>query len=169
MIKILVILALLVPAAARADAGDRWDGVMVLGQTGAGLGLGVVGCGLIGVTGAALGSAGSSKGDWGAGFAGAVIGCGLGTVAGITAGVKLTGDARGGNGTWTATIGGSVTGVLLTVVSARSYIDEVPPYIAGAFMTITLLAPPIVAYHLSTDENNDVEKRITVPLILGFF
>ena len=165
-----MIVALLVPATARADAGDRWDGVMVLGQAGAGIGLGAIGCGLFGLGGAALFSSGKgARNDWGAGLAGGVLGCGLGTVTGITVGVKLTGDARGGNGTWFPTIGGSVAGALLTVVTAPSYIDEVPPYIAGAFMTITLLAPPIVAYHLSTDENNDVEKRVTVPLLLGFF
>ena len=169
MIKILVIVALLVPVTARADAGDRWDGVMILGQSGAGLGLGAIGCGLFALGGAALFSSGSSKNQWGAELAGGLLGGSLGAISGITVGVKLTGDARGGNGTWTATIGGAVTGALLTVVTARSYIDEVPPYISGAFMTITLLAPPIVAYHLSTEENNDVEKRITVPLLLGFF
>ena len=169
MIKLLVIVALLVPATARADAGDRWDGVMVLGQAGAGAGLGLVGCGVFALGGAALFSSGSKRSNWGAGLAGGIVGGTLGAMGGITVGVKLAGDARGGNGTWLATIGGSVTGTLLTVVTATSHIDKVPSYISGAFMTITLLAPPIVAYHLSSDENNDVEKRITVPLVLGFF
>ncbi len=157
------------PLNAHADAGDRWDADKVLGQTAAGLGLGAVGCGLLSFGGATLFSAAASKDRWGAELAGALLGGSLGAATGITVGVKLAGDASGGNGTWSATIGGSVTGVLLTFVSVRSYIEEVPPYIAGAFMTITLLAPPIVAYHLSTEENHDVEKRVTVPLILGFF
>jgi hypothetical protein len=167
---VVIIAALLVSTDAHAEAGDRWDGVMILEQAGAGTGCALLGGGALMLAGAGLGSlAASSKRDWGPPLAGAVIGGGLGAAGGLVLGVKLAGDARGGNGSWGATVVGTVGGGLTAVLTANLYVDRVPTYIAGAFITITLLAPPIVAYHVSTDENSNVEKRVMVPLILTSF
>jgi len=155
---------------AHADPGDRWDGVMILEQAAGGLGGAVAGGGLLMMAGAGLGAASKGGNDWGPPLAGALIGGSIGVLAGVTVGVKLTGDARGGNGGWGATIGGTFAGGLLTVATGSLYAKKVPPYVAVGLMTVTLLAPPILAYHLTSDENNqDGSKRVMVPLILSTF
>jgi len=165
-----MIAVVLAARTAHADPGDRWDGVMIAEQAAGGLGGAALGGGALMLVGAGLGSAAAGNNDWGPPLAGAVIGGGIGLLAGISVGVKLTGDARGGNGGWGATIGGTVAGGIITVVTASQYAKRVPPALAIGLMTVTLLAPPIVAYHLTSDENNrDNAKRVMVPLILSTF
>jgi hypothetical protein len=50
------------------------------------------------------------------------------------------------------------------------YADKVPDAVAIGLASVTLLAPTIVAYHLSTDERaSTTEKRLMVPLVLFAF
>jgi hypothetical protein len=168
MWKLVVICALVATRTAHADAGDRWDGVMILEQSGGAIAGGVVCGGVLMLAGVALTDKKGSN-DWGAGLAGAAVGVAIGSVAGTAIGTKVVGDHRGGNGGWGATIAGSIGGGFLTVLTLSQYADHVPPALGIAFATITMIGPPIVAYHLSTDENNDVEKRVMVPLVLSSF
>ena len=164
MVKIFLIVVLLA-GTAHADAGDRWDGVMVLEQTGGG----AVGGLVFGAAGVFVGAAaaGNEKGWAALGTAamGGVIGC----VVGVTVGVKLSGDWRGGNGGWGATTIGAVSGGLLTFATLPQYAEKVPTPVAISLASISLLAPTIVAYHLSSDENASTEKRLMVPLVLSSF
>ena len=162
-----VVVGLLLARTAHADAGDRWDGVMVLEQTGGAL----LGGGIGMFAGAGLGFAVAKKSDKFLGGLGEAMVLGaVGTVAGITAGVQIVGNARGGNGKWYATGGGALAGGLLMFATAPHYGEKVPWPVTGGLVMVTLLAPPILAYHLTTDDNaEDHEARVMVPLLLGAF
>jgi hypothetical protein len=162
----LLLVVMLTSTAAHADAGDRWDGVMMAEQAGGGLlGGALLGAAGLGI-GMGLGQGLGEQGNWGAPLFGAFVGGTLGAVSGVTIGVHLVGDHRGGNGTWLATAAGATLGGLLTFATLPSYGDKVPTPVAFSLASVTMLAPAILAYHLSSDENASTEKRVVVPLLL---
>jgi hypothetical protein len=162
-----VLAGLLIARTAHADAGDRWDGVMIAEQGGGGLLGGALGM----AAGASFGLAVAGKSDkFLNGLGEAVLFGGIGAAAGITVGVQLAGDARGGNGHWAATAGGAVIGGALTLLTAPRAGDKLPWQLGLGIAFVTLLGPPIIAYHLSSDANaSDHEARVMVPLLLGGF
>ena len=164
-------LVIALPSIAHAGAGDRWDGVMITEQTLAGIGGGALVGGAFMLGGALIGNTFSEgKRDWGPGLVGGVIGGSIGLEIGITLGVKIAGDYRGGNGSWLVTASGALGGGLFALATAPSYVDAIPTWASASLIAISLLAPPIVAYQLSTDEENaDTEQRFAVPLVVGVF
>ena len=140
---------------------------MMAEQTGAGL----LGGAALGFGGIALAGGLSDKQQGWDGLGTMALGAVVAAPIGVTVGVKLTGDWRGGNGSWLATGGGAAAGVLLTLATVPSYADHVPWPVAASLATLTMIAPAVIAYHLTTDENADdhAEKRISVPLMMVTF
>lgn len=163
----LVVAGVLVARTVHADAGDRWDGVTIAEQGGVGLLSGALGM----AVGAGAGLAFAPKSDKFLGGLGeAAVGGMIGSAVGITVGVQLIGDARGGNGHWAATAGGTLAGGVLTYLVVSQTAEALPWQVTTGLSFITLLAPPIIAYHLTSDENaSDHEARVMVPLLVGGF
>jgi hypothetical protein len=163
----LVLAGLLIAQTAHAEPGDRWDGVMIAEQGGGAL----LGGGIGMLAGGALGFAAAGKSDKFLGGLGeAMLGAMIGGTVGITVGIQMTGDARGGNGHWAATAGGTVVGFALLAVTAPKYGKHMPWPLGTGLGIVTVLAPPIIAYHLTSDANaSDHEARVMVPLLLGGF
>jgi hypothetical protein len=165
MSKLVVVASLLFATATRASAddGDRWEGVMMAGQYGGGV-----------VGGAAVGTAGmflatglaEEDSNWYQTMGYAGLGFATGVVVGTTVGVKLTGDWRGGNGSWLATGGAAAGGALLTFATFPLYAEKVPWPVAAGLASLTVVGPAIVGYQLSTDEKASENKaRVVVPLM----
>jgi hypothetical protein len=165
--SVVALVGLLAARTAHAEAGDRWDGVMMAEQGGGALLGGSLGM----LAGGALGLAVAPKSDKFLGGLGeAMLGGAIGGAVGITVGVQLVGDARGGNGHWAATAGGTLVGGVLTGLTASTYVEKLPWPVGVGLGFVTLLTPPIVAYHLTSDANaSDHEARVMVPLLLGGF
>lgn len=161
---VLVIVALTVPAVARAEDGERWDATTMALQVGGGLGGGVVGGGLGLLIGASIG-AGTSK-SWGAPLVGGALGGLFGGTAGVILGVQLVGDAKDGTGRWWGTTIGAVAGVAttLTITGQDGFRRAPKPLVIGAAVVL-ILAPPLVGYHLSADDRAPV---MAVPLSWSF-
>jgi hypothetical protein len=163
--KLIMIFVLLVGAqVAHADDGERWDGLTIAEQTGGAVLGGALGAG----AGVMLG-AGLAKDDgWGA-LGAAALGGVVGCVAGVTVGVKLAGDHRDGTGTWGGTIAGGVGGGLLTLVTVSQLGEKLPSWAAISLATVTLVAPAIVGYHLSADDDPSTESRVMFPILTSPF
>lgn len=159
-------LCVLASSRAHADAGEPWDTQTIVEQAGAGAAFGL----FIGATGtfvgAGLGSALTE--NWGGALAGGAIGGCLGGITGLATGVQLAGDWSDGRGKWTWTTGGAIVGGVLGVGVLRVLYDAPTPVLVGA-LSVAMLTPTIVAYHLSADRDASAETRVMVPLVLGGF
>ncbi len=159
------LVASLLVRSAHADDGDRWDPTTIAVQVGGGVGAGVLGGAVLGLTGVLVGSAVANRGNWGPPLAVGVIGVVLGGFTGIVVGIQLTGDGRDGTGRWWGTAGGAVVGtgavvaLALATEKVRGY--EISKAVAGL---VLIVGTSIVGYHLSGEDH----APTAVPLTLRF-
>lgn len=166
---VIAALILAIAAPAHADNGERWDGLTIAGQTAGGIGGGLVG-GALGLgIGVGLGAGLGGKDDWGAGLAGGALGAAAGCIVGVTMGVKLAGDAKDGTGSWGGTAVGATIGAVITIGTLPQYVDKIPDGVAIGLATVTMIAPPILGYHLTADDSPTTERRVMVPLMVTIF
>jgi hypothetical protein len=148
---------------AHADSDDRWAPGLIAGQAGA-----VVISGLLfGAGGIGLAVGVGGDGSFPNLEAGALLGA-IGVVAGTTIGVKLAGDFADANGKWSWTAGGAIIGGVVTVGVLQG-VDALPAWLLIPALGVAMVGPPIVAYHLSIEDDVSAERRIMVPLIVGGF
>lgn len=159
------LVASLLVRSAHADDGDRWDATTIAVQVGGGVGAGVLGGAVLGLTGVLVGSAVARGGNWGPPLVGGVVGVVLGGLTGIVVGIQLSGDARDGTGRWWGTAGGAVVGtgavVALGIATENARGFAIPK--AVAFVVI-VLGTSIAGYHLSGEDH----PPIAAPLTLRF-
>jgi hypothetical protein len=156
-----VIVALAWPSAARADAGDRWDG----GTASAVFQGEAIGLGVGGAVGAIAGLVVMYARDRHdkeellfplLGFA--VVGA-----VGIPVGAQIGGDEAGGTGAWWGTALGELGGLaaIVGIVSLAKTTDNEAATRAGLIATIAALAVgPFLGYELTSDADASSTARI---------
>jgi hypothetical protein len=143
-------------ADAQAEVGDPFDNETMAYQIGGGVLCSTIGAGAVGLAGGLVAYAATSRND--KDIAAAVTGMGAltGGEIGLVYGVKRFGDSRDGTGT----TGATVLGGLIGLAGGAAFIffgseAKMPPPAIAILTTTSVIAGPILGYHLSSEKTTE--------------